>query len=75
MQAAGGHAYERRHCAVDSVAEAEPLGIKIVEALANKCRVDRKDGGGFADDAVAFLEAADAIARFRNDASEFVAED
>ena len=75
MQAARGHANERGHCAVDTVAEAEALGIEIVKTLANECGIIRENSGRFADDAVAFFEAAHATSLLGNNASEFVAED
>jgi len=75
VQAARGHADERRHCAVDSIAETEALWIEVVEALANECGVVGKYGGRFANYAVTLLEAAYTIAFFRDDSGKFVTED
>src|SRR6185312_420091 len=74
MQTARGHTNTRRHRAVDAIAKSEPLWIEIVQALPNESRVGGQHGGGFADDAVAFLKAAHAVARFRDDAGEFMPE-
>src|SRR5690348_8886582 len=74
MQTARGHTNKRRHRAVDAVAKSEPLWIEIVQALPNESRVGWKHGGGLADHAVAFLKAAHAVARFRDDAGEFMSE-
>src|SRR5579862_7126086 len=65
---------ETCHRAVDPIAEAEPPGVEVVEALANECRVLRQHRGRLADHLIAFSEANNALAKFRDKAGELVTE-
>ena len=75
MQAAGRNLDVAGHGAVHAVAEAEPLGIEVVQAAANVGRVGRQLRSGFAHHAVAFLEAGHTAASLGNRAGKLMAED
>ncbi len=74
VQDARGHADVFGHGAIHAVAEALAGGVEIVEAAPGHRVVRRDDGGGLADDAVAFLPALHLLADFDDAPAELVAE-
>ena len=63
-----------RHGAVDAIAEAETVGIQVIESATSVWGKLVNDGGGFAHNAIAFLEILHSLSRLLDRAAELVTE-